>query len=87
MYRLVFDVKEQAARNAKAPILTELGRELCGMLKIQTDTILKKTEKDFEQKYPDKDIAALHFAHHQKRREKNLIKMQEQYRKMKIAEM
>ena len=51
MYRLVFDVKEQTTKQAKFPPMTELGKELSAILKISSDTILKKTEKDFEIQY------------------------------------
>ena len=64
--------------------MTELGRELNAITRLKEDTMYKKTEKDFELEFPDKDIAALHYAHHIKRREKNLLKMQEQFRVKKI---
>ena len=67
--------------------MTELGRELNAITRLKEDTMYKKTEKDFETEYADKDIAALHYAHHVKRREKNLLKMQEQFRVKKIAEL
>ena len=50
--------------------MTELGRELNAITRLKEDTMYKKTEKDFETEYADKDIAALHYAHHVKRREK-----------------
>ena len=37
----------------------------------------KKSKDDFNDEFGDLDIAALHYAHYSKRRERNLLKMQE----------
>ena len=57
--------------------MTDLGRELNMVARLKEDTMHKRKLIDFENEYPDKDIAKLHYAHHMKRREKNLLKLQE----------
>ena len=80
-------MKDQNARNAKFPQMTELGKELNAVLRIKEDTMYKKKPEDFEAEYADRDIAELHYAHYTKRREKNLLKLQDQFRLKKMSEV
>ena len=84
MYSLIYAVKDPRSR--KPAELTDLGRQLLAMTKIKQETIKKIELAEFEAQYPEADIAHLHYAHHSKRREKNLIKLQEQYRAKVMAE-
>ena len=54
--------------------------------RLKEEHMYKKSVEDFEEEYPDHDIAALHHAHHAKRRERCLLKMQEAFRNKKLAE-
>ena len=44
--------------------MTELGKELNAALRLKEDTMYNKRQEEFENEYPDTDIAALHYAHH-----------------------
>ena len=85
MYKMLYTAKDPRSR--KAPELTEIGRQLLAATKIKEEAILKLELDHFETQYPDKEIAALHYAHHAKRREKSLLKLQEQYRAKRLYDM
>lgn len=67
MYRNLVD--------SKSKVMSETGRRLCLELGIQGETLQVKKLDEFREEYGDDDICRLHHRHHQKRRQKNLLRI------------
>ena len=83
MYRAMFYIKDPRVKKLE---LTDLGKQLLTLTGIKQDTIMRRDLAYFERQFPEADIAALHYGHYCKRREKNLMKLQEQYKISMMAE-
>ena len=55
--------------------MTELGRQVIPGSQTPLATLLKKSAEQFMEEMGDDALAELHFTHHQKRRVKNLIRL------------
>ena len=83
MYRAMFYVKDPRVKKLE---LTDLGKQLLTLTGIKQDTIMRRDLAYFERQFAEADIATLHYGHYCKRREKNLMKLQEQYKIRMMAE-
>ena len=55
--------------------MTEVGKSIIPGSQIPASTLYKRTLDSFLAEYPDENIADLHLGHHQKRRIKNLLRL------------
>ena len=58
-----------------APQLSDVGKQATNMAKVPLPSLYKRTLESFQSELADDNMAALHFNHHQKRRIKNLLKL------------
>ena len=55
--------------------MTDLGKQVIPSSQIPASSLYKRTLESFMSEYPDEHMAELHFTHHQKRRIKNLVRL------------
>ena len=70
---MLFDQKQTNAQGN--PIMTELGKQVIPGSLIPVNTLFKKSMEVFINELKDDTMAELHFTHYQKRRIKNLTRL------------
>ena len=82
MYRILFDTKSpNVDPKTKLPPLTDRGNSLLSHCNIPAEHVHKKTfDQFYEECGQDEKLASLHYTHHMKRRNKNLLKVYELYK-------
>lgn len=55
--------------------MTDLGKSVIPSSQIPVGSLYKKTMENFMDEFADENMAELHFIHHQKRRVKNLVRL------------
>lgn len=80
MYRALFDVKGEKVNGN--PVMTDAGKRVIPGSQIPVATLYKKSRDAFLEELQDENMADLHYGHHQKRRVKNLLRLQDLLRMM-----